>query len=221
MHDIPDMITIPSGIMPTVPNVGFREDFSGLWVGSFEIGKFAVTLSAWEELMDYTPPEASNLSLGKPVISVNWFEVHRYIDALNIVTGNRYRLPTELEWEYAARAGTSGSYHYPRKIALKGDVINYDKKNNGVLTTGSFPPNEWGCHEMLGNVWEWVSDGGRTVPGFNGLHDEYELKVLKGGCWASGEFDIQLSSRVEHRKNVNGWGTFGFRLAKEISPENL
>jgi len=215
MNDEPEMVLIPSGIMPTVPTVGFREDFSGQQVDAFEIGKYAVTLAEWENLMDYTPSDADNLFLGQPVININWYDAHRYIDKLNQRTGEQYRLPTELEWEYAARAGTSNDYHVPREAVLEGKVISFEKNNQGPVAVGSFPPNKWGCYEMLGNLWEWVSDGGRTVPGFDGS-DSTELNVVRGGCWASSEFEVKLTARDEHPKEGNYWGTFGFRLAKGI-----
>lgn len=221
MNDGPDMVIIPSGEMPSTKAATYRADYSGQHVESFEIGKYVVTLDEWLDVMNYLPLDANSKLLNQPVVNVNWFDVHRYIDELNKRTGEQYRLPTELEWEYAARAGTSNDYHVSRNVVLKGKVINYDRKNKGLVAVGSLPPNAWGCHEMLGNVWEWVSDGGRTVPGFKGFQEEYELNVLKGGCWASGEFEIQLSSRDEHRKEGNNWGTFGFRVAKdEKSSEN-
>jgi len=208
------MLLIPSGVMPATKAATFRADYSGQHVESFEIGKCVVTLADWLDIMNYLPPDTDTLFLGQPVINVNWFDVHRYIDKLNQLTGEQYRLPTELEWEYAARAGTSNDYHVSRDTVLDGKVINLDKKNQGPVAVGSLPPNKWGCYEMLGNVWEWVSDGGRIVLGFEGT-DDNELKVLRGGCWASSEFEVTLTARTEHQLGENGWNTFGFRLAKD------
>jgi len=215
MHDRPEMIVIPSGVMPSSEPPVFRADYSGQKVNSFEIGKYVISLAEWEDLMDYHPPDTDNLFLGQPIINVNWFDVHRYIDTLNQRTGEQYRLPTELEWEYAARAGTSNDYHVSRETLLAGKVINFDKNNNGTVAVGSLPPNKWGCYEMLGNIWEWVSDGGRTVSGIDDI-EGYELNILRGGCWASRESDVTLTARDEHQKEGNDWGTFGFRLAKNI-----
>ncbi len=124
MHDRPEKGVISSGTMPTVVTSGFRPDYSGQHVNSFEIGKYVITLAEWLDIMDYLPPNTDTLFLGQPVVNVNWFDVHRYIDKLNQRTGEQYRLPTELEWEYAARAGTSNDYHVSREIVLDGKVIN-------------------------------------------------------------------------------------------------
>jgi len=214
MHDGPEMVVIPSGVMPSTKETAFRADFSGQHVDSFEIGKYVITLAEWEDLMDYHPPDTENLFLGQPIINVNWYDAHRYIEKLNLRTGEQFRLPTELEWEYAARAGTSNDYHVSRETVLDGKVINFEKNNQGPVAVGSLPPNKWGCYEMLGNVWEWVSDGGRTVHGFDDT-DDYELNILRGGCWASGEFEVTLTARDEHEKGGNDWGTFGFRVVKD------
>jgi len=218
-EDKPQMVIIPSGIMPLTKAATYRADYSGQQVGSFEIGKYAVTLAEWVDIMDYLPHDTDKLTLNHPIINVNWYDVLRYIDKLNQRTSEQYRLPTELEWEYAARAGTSNDYHVSRDTVLDGKVINLDKNNQGPVAVGSLPPNKWGCYEMLGNVWEWVSDGGRIVLGFEDASD-YELKVLRGGCWASSEFEVTLTARDEHEKATNGWSTFGFRIARSIVLEN-
>ena len=210
---IPNMVTISSGTIPTVSTTGFRPDYSGQHVDTFEIGKHVITMAEWIDMMDYLPKDTEQLSLNHPVINVNWFDVHRYIERLNKLTDKEYRLPTEIEWEYAARAGTLNDYHVPREMVLDGKVINYDKNKQGSVAVASLPPNKWGCYEMLGNVWEWVSDSGRTVVGFEG-DDDSELKILRGGCWASSEFEVKLTARDEHEKGTNGWNSFGFRIAR-------
>lgn len=214
-NDSPAMVVIPSGEMPLTKAAAYRDDYSGQHVESFEIGKYVVTVAEWLDIMDYLPPDTDTLFHGLPVVNVNWYDVHRYIEKINERTGKQYRLPTELEWEYAARAGTSNDYHVSRNTAINGSVINLDKHNPGPVEVGSFPPNGWGCYEMLGNVWEWVSDGCRRVPG---LKDDvgYELNVLRGGCWASSEFEVTLTARDEHEKETHGWNSFGFRLARDL-----
>jgi len=214
-EDKPKMVLIPGGVMPDTKAATYRADYSGQQVDSFEIGKYAITVAEWVDTMDYLPDNTEHLSLEHPITNVNWYDAQRYIEQLNKVTGEHYRLPTELEWEYAARAGSSYIYHIHRNTLLQGKVVNYEKNNKGPITVGSMPPNGWGCYEMLGNVWEWVSDGGRTELNF---HDkEYELKVLRGGCWASSEFEVTLTARDEHEKGTNGWNSFGFRIAKTIT----
>jgi len=218
-EDKPGMLTIPSGIMPVVDTVGFRPDYSGQHVSEFEISQYAITLAQWLTIMDYLPPDTDHLVLNHPVLNVNWFDIHRYIDKLNKLTGEQYRLPTELEWEYAARGGSANDYCIGLGLLQSGEAINYKKNQEGPVEVGSLPPNKWGCYEMLGNVWEWVSDGGRTVRAMDGI-ESYELKLLRGGCWASSEFEVKLTSRDEHKKGTNGWNTFGFRVARDIINNN-
>lgn len=220
MHDKPDMVVIPSGVMPSTQAATYRADYSGRHVESFEIAKYVVTLAEWLDIMNYLPAELETLFHGQPVVNVNWFDVHCYIDKLNQRTGEYYRLPTELEWEYAARAGTSNKYHVPRDSVLDGKVINLDKNNKGPVAVGSLLPTKWGCYEMLGNVWEWVSDGGRMVSGIDD-NEGYELNVLRGGCWASSEFEVTLTARDEHERREKGWNTFGFRLAKNLGESEV
>jgi len=211
MNKGPGMICIAGGVMPSYE--AHKVNYSGQHIDAFEIGQYAITLADWESLMDYYPRDTEGLFLGKPIVNVNWYDVHRYIEKLNDQTGERYRLPTEIEWEYAARAGSLNDYHADRESVLYKQVINYDKHNQGPVKVGARPPNSWGCYEMLGNVWEWVSEGMLVDP----LTQRSESEVLRGGCWASSEFDVKLTSRSEHPKGENGWGTFGFRVAKDKS----
>jgi len=205
---VPKMLVIPSGIMPATSAALYRADYSGEHVDSFELGQFVVTIGEWCSIMADTPSDTDDLFLDHPVININWYDAHRYIKQLNKKTGEQYRLPSELEWEYAARAGYSGTKFHS-------SVVNFDKKKNGPIRVGGLKANPWGLSEMLGNVWEWVSDGGHTVPGI-GDSKSYKLKVLRGGCWASRSSDVTLTARAEHKKDASGWNTFGFRIAKSV-----
>lgn len=207
----PEMIVIPAGYVPSGSNGSSR--YAGKEVASFELAKYAVTNQLWKSVMDFIPDSKFNKLLDHPVVNVSWYNVQEFLENLNKQTKKQYRLPTELEWEYAARASTIVDYHCDRKSLFQTNIINFNKNRAGPVPVNSLPANPWGLYEMLGNVWEWV-DAGRTVPGIGNIKD-HELRVLRGGCWASHESDVTLTARAEHQKSEAGWNTFGFRVAKK------
>ena len=150
----------------------------------FWLGKHEVTQSEWQAITGTNPSYFSGC--GKcPVESVSWNDVQNYIRKLNARAGRgRYRLPTEAEWEYAARAGTSGD-RYQSNL----DGIAWYSGNRGKRTqpVGRKAPNGFGLHDMLGNVWEWVQDWYSDYPG--GLvvdprgPGSGSDRVSRGGSW--------------------------------------
>ena len=150
----------------------------GYWLGKYE-----VTQAEWQGVMGTNPSEFSGCGQC-PVEEVSWEDAQEFIQLANAATGgNRYRLPTEAEWEYAARAGTTGD----RYVNL--DAIAWCRNNSGGRThpVGQKALNAWGLHDMFGNVWEWVEDwygdypgGSVTDPGGAGSGS---YRVLRGGGW--------------------------------------
>ena len=128
----------------------------------FYLGKYEVTQAEWQAVMGSNPSPFDECGPNCPVEKVSWIDVQKFIAKLNAWEGRqRYRLPTEAEWEYAARAGTSGDRYG------NVDVIAWYKDNSGgrLHPVGGKAPNAWGLHDMLGNVWEWVEDRYCTHPG--------------------------------------------------------
>ena len=128
----------------------------GYWLGRYE-----VTQAEWQAVMGTNPSHFAGCG-SCPVESVSWGDAQAFVRQLNgQAGGNRYRLPTEAEWEYAARAGTSGD----RYATL--DAIAWNGENSGGRThpVGQKMANAWGLHDMLGNVWEWVQDWYGDYPG--------------------------------------------------------
>ena len=129
-------------------------------LGDFYIGKYPVTQKQWALVMGINPSyfEGDNWAV-LPVEQVSWNEIQEFIRRLNAATGKKYRLPTEAEWEYAARGGASGKGEKFSGHQFLDDVAWYDYNSYGrTQPVGTKQPNEIGLHDMIGNVWEWVDD---------------------------------------------------------------
>jgi formylglycine-generating enzyme required for sulfatase activity len=178
----PEMIAVPAGcfMMGSPPDEPGRDTDEGpqhrVWVGAFAIGRTEVTFAQYDRFAERTgrrTPEDRGWGRGdRPVIDVSWDDAVAYTEWLSSETGHSYRLPTEAEWEYAARAGTTGPFWTGDCIHT--DQANYDGRydyadcaakpglyRGQTVPTGSLPPNPWGLHEVAGNVWEWCLDGYR------------------------------------------------------------
>ena len=171
-----------------------------------------------------------------PVVCVSWDDAIAYASWLSKKTGRHYRLPSEADWEYAARAGdTAGRYFGDAPICAFANVRDQSKKklrstgqflecNSGFSNTspvGSFPPNGFGLHDMLGNVWEWVEDcwGSSYVDApVDGTARENALcvaRVRRGGSWNSQERYLYNAGTRSSGLPCAGWDVFGFRVASD------
>lgn len=127
-------------------------------ISSFWMGVHEVTQAQWEAVMGSNPSDFKGRD--HPVENVNWLEAQEFVRRLNAKEGHeRYRLPTEAEWEYAARAGSTTKYCFGDDERDLGDYAWYGS-NSGCVThpVGQKQPNAWGLYDMHGNVWEWVQD---------------------------------------------------------------
>ncbi|MDR3328918.1 MAG: SUMF1/EgtB/PvdO family nonheme iron enzyme [Prevotellaceae bacterium] len=184
-------------------------------VSSFNIGKYEVTQAQWTAIMGSNP---SSFKKGDsyPVESVSWNDVQNFISKLNAATGKRYRLPTEAEWEFAARGGTrSSGYKYSGSNSV-GSVAWYtDNSSSTTHPVGAKQANELGIYDMSGNVREWCSDW----YGDYSSSSQYDPKgassgsyrVDRGGGWYSTAANCRVAFR-SNRTPGNSGNNLGFRL---------
>ena len=188
-------------------------------LNSFSIGKYEITQAQWQAVMGSNPSKFKNCD-NCPVERVSWNEVQKFIKKLNQLTGQRFRLPTEAEWEYAARGGKrSRGYRYAGSNS-PGTVAWYDS-NSGYKThpVGQKQANELGLYDMSGNVWEWCSDWyGRNYYGSSSSSNPSgpstgTRKVLRGGSWNISAAYDRVSNRSYNSPSTQ-ISSNGFRLVR-------
>ena len=186
-----------------------------------------VTQEQWEAIMGYNPSFFKMCGGKCPVEQVNWNEVQEFARRLNQMENtDKYRLPTEAEWEYAARAGTTTVFH--TGPCLFADQANYNgnyplsgcprgEYRGATMPVGSFPPNNWGLHDMHGNVSEWVQDWNGKYP--SGEATNYRgaelgsTRVFRGGDWSHDAWSCRAASRFAGPP-AGGDNYLGFRLLR-------
>ncbi len=189
LESVGEMVPITGGsfMMGSVSDEGWRDQQPPhrVTVPSFFMGKYEVTFDQYDLFARDTnrdfPGDKGWGRGNRPVVKVSWEDATAYAKWLSEKAGKKYRLPTEAEWEYAARAGTATTFYW-------GDDIVTDRANcdgcgsrwDGSKTApvGSFSANSFGLHDMAGNVWEWVQDT---------IHDSYEGAPADGSAWIDGD----------------------------------
>ncbi len=161
-----------------------------------------------------------------PVVCVSWDDAKAYVAWLSRTTGKRYRLPSEAEWEYAARAGTTSARHWGEhhrdacRYANVSDAFHGCRDGHEwTAPVGTFQPNPLGLHDMLGNVWEWTEDcwnggyAGAPADGSSWQSDDCRGRVLRGGSWANKPWYVRAASRVAEPAARRD-SEFGFRVVR-------
>ncbi len=185
----------------------------------FYLGKYEVTQEQWQAVMGRNPSGFSNCGRTCPVEQVSWNAVEGFIEELNRREGVEvYRLPTEAEWEYAARGGTQTAYHFGNAANRLGQYGWYADNSGGRShPVGQKRPNTFGLYDMHGNVWEWVADWSGAYP--RGAVTDPRgpssgaARVIRGGSWYS---YARLCRAANRNWNAPGsrHGSLGFRLAR-------
>ena len=187
----------------------------------FAIAKYEVTQALWKQVMGSNPSRFKGDSL--PVENVTWDDVQIFLYRLNAKTGKNYRLPTEAEWEYAARGGQqSRQTQFAGGFDLETVAWCSTNSENATHNVGGRQPNELELYDMSGNVWEWCSDYYGTYPSDKQTNPtgakKGRTRVLRGGCYAS----IGRQCRVNGRKSLYQGGKdymTGFRLVMDDDRE--
>ena len=239
--DCPLMVALPGGTftMGSPANEAERSDDEGpqhkVTIEPFAIGKTEVTFAEWHACVaaggcdGYRPGDNGWGRGSRPVINVSWQDAQVYVAWLSKRSGKPYRLPTEAEWEYAARAGTTTPFSFGATISTA--QANYDgnyayggglkgEYRQQTVPAGSLPANPWGLHEMHGNVREWVEDC---------WHDNYQgaprdgwawsgqcsYRVGRGGSWVNNPGTSVRRTAIRHVPDVRS-NVLGFRVARTL-----
>ena len=196
----------------------------------FAVGVYEVTFSEWYACIDaggcgnHIPDDMRWGRGNRPVMNVSWYDAQSYVRWLSARTGKRYRLLSESEWEYVARAGTETAYSW-------GDSIGVNRANcdgcgsqwDGEKTApvGSFAANAWGVYDMHGNVWEWVEDcyngsyEGAPADGSEWTSEDCGKRVERGGTWDYGPWWLRSADRSSSTADTRN-EVIGFRVARSF-----
>jgi formylglycine-generating enzyme required for sulfatase activity len=223
--ECPELIAIPAGtfLMGTRADMQSADSIAAneqpqhsVTVPAFALGKFEVTQAQWYAVMGTTPSRFQGSTL--PVEKVSWAEAQAFVQKLSQKTGKSYRLPTEAEWEYAARAGTQTEYSFgddPRQLSRY--AWHSANSANTTHPVGTKLPNAFGLYDMSGNVWEWNNDvygaysSGSAVDPVGASSGS--TRVLRGGSWYVVASAVGVAERSGSSSAVYD---FGFRLVRSV-----
>jgi len=184
---------------------------------SFYLSRYPVTQGQWQAVM--SPQSCQFQDEHRPVQDASWNDAQAFLQNLNKREGmSDYRLPTEAEWEYACRAGTTTRYHFGDDEAQLGEYAWYDENSGGKThPVGQKKPNAWGLYDMHGHVVEWVQDwyglySAHAVIDPRGP-DRGVLRVLRGGSCFTGSWRARSAQRFARLPGYS-YSAFGFRVAQ-------
>jgi formylglycine-generating enzyme required for sulfatase activity len=233
--ECPEMVVVPAGeFMMGSGQKGDEGPLHKVMIAKpFAVGKFEVTFTEWSacKIADSCRQNPSDESWGKsnrPVINVSWFDTKEYVAWLAKKTDKTYRLLTESEWEYAARAGSRAEYTWGDEIGR--DRANCDgcnqRAHKQTTPVGSYPPNSFGLHDMQGNVWEWVEDCYEqgyyvrvTTDGSarSSSPANCSRRTIRGGSWIDNSHALRSAFRMGGYPHERSF-IRGFRVARTLNP---
>ncbi len=199
-------------------------------VDSFLMGQYEVTFDEWDACVAANGcshyPEDNKTERGQRAVNkVSWNDAQQYIQWLNQKTAKNYRLPTEAEWEYAARAGTKTAYSWGNNQSIAGDYAWYDKNTYYISEkythlVGRKKPNPWGLYDMHGNVWEWCLDWYNQTEYSNSPKNNPmgpssgRYRVYRGGSWNFSAYSLRSADRLNDSPGYRN-NYLGFRLVRQ------
>ena len=242
--ECPAMVTVPAGTFtmgaPESEPWGNDDERPQrtISISAFAASAHEVTFAEWDACVaaggcgDYSPDDGGWGRGNRPVVNVSWGDAQWYVDWLSRTTGQHYRLLTESEWEYAARAGTTTPFHTggtitPQQANFDGrydyPAGNYDDGGlyrRQTAPVGSFAPNGFGLYDMHGNVWEWVQDChgsyGRTPSDGSAVEGDSCVRVSRGGSWNNYPWILRSAFRGWNVTGLRAAGDGGFRVARTL-----
>lgn len=222
--ECPDMVVIPAGNFQMGSNERNNEKpIHSVSIKSFAMGKTEVTQALWTAIMGSNPSKFRQCGQDCPVEQVSWDDVQQFLHKLNAHSGMRFRLPSEAEWEYAARSGSTGKYGFGNDPDLLGRFAWYEKNSDGQTHPVAHKiPNAFGLYDMHGNVWEWVEDWhqedyiGAPTDGIAWVNgDDRRFRVLRGGNYFYDPGDLRSAGRYGEAPDYRIY-YIGFRLAMTL-----
>ena len=251
----PEMVVVPAGsfLMGSPESERKRDEREGpvhqvRIAAPFAVGVYEVTFAEWDACEDaggcrgHLPDDADWGRGRRPVIFVSWEDARAYVGWLSEKTGKRYRLPSESEWEYAARAKTrtsrpwgdsqsgqcshaNGGDAFAKRVSKYPNwaVVACDDGHVNTAPVGRYEGNAWGLHDVLGNVWEWTEDcwnksyEGAPTDGSAWGSGDCSTRVLRGGAWTSNPWRLRSASRLARVFDDRSFWS-GFRVARTLNP---
>jgi formylglycine-generating enzyme required for sulfatase activity len=227
----PEMVVIPAGSfkMGDLTGKSFwgseEQPVHEVKIGySFAVGKYEVTQAEWDAVRAHNPSKFKGRL--RPVEKVSWGEAKRFVRWLSERTGKEYRLLSESEWEYMARAGSTTKYPWGDEIdSSKAKYDTQDGSEDGTVRVGFYSANAFGVHDTVGNVFEWVEDcwhktyKDAPIDGsawLSASEGDCKKRVLRGGSWFSRSSSLGSANRRDSDAS-DGIYTFGFRIARTLS----
>ena len=229
-----EMVKIPAGsfIMGSPQTEAGRRNSESpqhdVNVPEFFMGKYPVTQAQWGAVMGNNPSGFKGAN--RPVERVNWYEATEFCHKLSQITSKKYSLPSESQWEYTCRAGTTTPFYFGETITS--ELVNYDgnytyadapkgKYRKQTTDVGIFPPNAFGLYDMHGNVWEWCADDwhpnyeGAPTDGSAWLDGNENYSPLRGGSWNNGPYLCRSAIRSSNNRRDSHDLNIGFRIVCE------
>lgn len=219
----PEMVAIPAGnfLMGSTNGEGSKREKPQHPVTiaqPFLMGRYAVTVDEYRQFCDATGADADNAgkSAEHPAVNVSWNDATAYCKWLSEETGKHYTLPSEAQWEYACRAGSTTACAFGDN--LQESEANFSQKSGGTVAVNRYQPNTFGLFQMHGNVWEWCEDtwhsNYKKVPtdGSAWIDSGSEARVLRGGSWFNGQSGCRSSIRSYGARPDFRYSIIGFRL---------
>lgn len=223
--ECPEMVVIPAGnfVMGSERNIRGAKPLHTVTIRSFLISKVEITQKQWFGVMGTNPSRFGLCGADCPVDNVSWNDTQQFIAKLNQRTGQKYRLPSEAEWEYTARAGTRSEWSFGDDESTLGDYAWYNGNSGGKpQVVGQKLPNAFGLFDIHGNVREWVEDCWHE--NYNGAPADGSpwttgctiiFHILRGGSWKGNARFLSSALRYSDHPDNRSDG-YGFRLARDL-----